>query len=244
MKKFIVVLIAQLLFILLLTTAETASATGAALKIDSVEFAGNNIEILGKQFDTAPVTVDLDGVGGLTILSVSNSMIEAVLPPGLEGVYELSVSTGNGNKHNDDYLLELGGTMSVVCLDWYLTAGHEEHIHVEAFVQDQDGNAVVGAAVTLRNTVDTGEELREWQLKTSTTFDYLGYNHGESCPLSVAKASGASGQFCCIGLGAQEPFCPTGLYQSEVLSVEPPAGSNMVWDGVTPTNGRDFISTH
>jgi hypothetical protein len=244
MKKFIVVLIAPLLFTLLLTTAESVFATGAALKIDSVHFAGDKIEILGKQFDTALVTVELEGSGELTVVSVTNSMIEAELPPGLVGVYELSVSTGNGNKQNDDYLLELGGTMTVVCLDWYLTAGHEEHIHVEAFVQDQDGNAVVGAAVTLRNTVDTGEELREWQLKTSTTFDYLGYNHGASCPLSEAKASGASGQFCCIGLGAQEPFCPTGHYQSEVLSVEPPEGSNIAWDGVTPDNGRHFISAH
>jgi len=130
--------------------------------------------------------------------------------------------------------------MSILCLDWYLTAGHEEHIHVEGFVQDQDGNPVIGAAVTLRNTVDTGDEVREWLLKTSTTFKYAGYNHGESCPLSVAKESGATGQFCCIGLGAHEPFCPAGLYESQALSVQPPAGSNAVWDGVTPENGRVF----
>ncbi len=130
--------------------------------------------------------------------------------------------------------------MSIVCLDWYLTAAHEEHIHVEGFVQDQDGNPVIGAAVTLSNTVDTGTEVREWQLKTSVTFKYAGYNHGESCPLSLAKESGETGKFCCIGLGPGEPFCPSGLYESQVLSVHPPSGSNAVWDGVTPDNGREF----
>lgn len=225
----------------LLASAQVALATGAALKIDGVEFAGSNIEILGKQFDTNTPIVNIAGLGDLTVLSFDNTMIEAVLPAGLDGIYLLSVSTGNGNKQNAEFVLKLGGTMHIVCLDWYLTAGHGEHIHVEGFVQDENGDPVIGAAVTLRNTVDTGDEVREWQLKTSTTFKYAGYNHGESCPLSVAKESGATGQFCCIGLGAHEPFCPSGDYESMVLSVQPPAGSNAVWDGVTPENGREFV---
>jgi hypothetical protein len=215
-------------------------ANPAAMKIDDVQFAGSHMEILGKQFDTGPLTVNIAGVGELTVLSTTNATIEAVLPSGLSGTYLLAVSTGTGNKQNAEFVLHLGGTMSLICLDWYLTAGHEEHIHVEGFVQDQDGNPVVGAAVTLRNTVDTGDEVREWLVKSSTTFKYAGYNHGESCPIEVAKASGATGQFCCIGLGAQEPFCPAGLYESQALSVQPPPGSNAVWDGVTPENGRVF----
>jgi hypothetical protein len=235
--------IASALFIsaVLLVGAQAAFATVAALKIDAVEFAGNNIEILGKQFDTAPVTVSIAGYGALTLLSVTNTVIEAELPSLPDGSYLLSVSTGTGNKQNADTVLKLGGTMSIVCLDWYVTAGHEEHIHVEGYVQDENGDPVIGAAVTLRNTVDTGTEVREWQLKTSTTFKYAGYNHGESCPLPVAKESGATGQFCCIGLGAHEPFCPTGRYESQALSVQPPSGSNAVWDGVTPDNFRDFV---
>jgi len=228
------------IFIALLATTP-ALATGAAMKIDNVQFAGNRMEILGKQFDSGPLSVSIAGVGELHVFSSTDTMIEARLPAGLEGSYLLSVSTGKTNKQNADFLLHLGGTMHIVCLDWYLTAGHEEHIHVEGFVQDQDGNPVIGATVTLRNTVDTGDEVREWQLKSSTTFKYAGYNHGESCPIDVAKASGATGQFCCIGLGAQEPFCPSGYYESMALSVQPPAGSNAVWDGVTPSNGRDFI---
>ena len=99
--------------------------------------------------------------------------------------------------------------------------------------------------MTLRNTVDTGTEVREWQLKTSVTFKYAGYSHGESCePDGIERESGATGQFCCIGLGPQEPFCPSGFYQADVLSVEPPAGSNAVWDGVIPENGRQFIMDH
>jgi hypothetical protein len=226
-----------------LFAAAPVLANPAAMKIDDVQFAGSHMEILGKQFDTGPLSVSIAGVGDLTVTGSTNAMIEAVLPPGLKGTYLLSVSTGQANKQNAEFVLKLGGTMSIVCLDWYLTAGHEEHIHVEGFVQDEDGNPVIGAAVTLSNTVDTGDEVREWLLKTSTTFKYAGYNHGESCPLSLAKASGATGQFCCIGLGAQEPFCPSGLYQAEALSVQPPMGSNAVWDGVTPDNGRDFILT-
>jgi hypothetical protein len=229
-----------LVMLIALVAAGPALANVAATKIDDVQFAGSHMEILGKQFDTGPLSVSIAGVGELEVLSSTNTMIEAILPADLEGTHLLRVSTGNGNKQNAEFVLRLGGTMSIVCLDWYLTAGHEEHIHVEGFVQDQDGNPVIGAAVTLRNTVDTGEEVREWQLKSSTTFKYAGYNHGESCPRSVAKESGATGQFCCIGLGAQEPFCPSGLYQSEALSVQPPPGSNAVWDGVTPANGRPF----
>ena len=122
--------------------------------------------------------------------------------------------------------------MSVVCLDWYETGGSGDHIHVEAFVQDQGGNRVVGAMVTLENTVDGVV----YQLMTSTTNKYKGYNHGESCPLSVAQASGATGQYCCVGSS-----CASGLYESLVLAVDPPAGSNLVWDGATPPNGYNFL---
>jgi hypothetical protein len=229
-----------LLSIALVAIATPAFASVAALKIEAVEFAGSAIIILGKQFDTGPLNVSIEGVGQLTVLSSDAVRIEAVLPSGLDGDYTLSVSTGAGNKKNFDYALNLGGTISIMCIDWYLTAGHDDHIHAEVFLQDQNGDPVIGAAVTMRNTVDTGAEVIEWQLKSSTTVSYKGYNHGESCPLSVAKASGATGQYCCIGLGAQEPFCPSGYFSGEVLDVQPGAGSNAVWDGVYPENGRTF----
>jgi len=245
MKKAAVVLHVLLFSIFLLATAQSALANVAALKIDVVEFAGPNIEILGKQFDTnapTPPSVEIAGYGPLIVNSFTNSMIEAQLPALPDGSYLLSVSTGNGKKQNAETVLKLGGTMTIVCVDWYLTAGHDDHIHAEAFLQDENGDPVIGAAVTMRNTVDTGSEVREWLLKTSVTFKYAGYNHGESCsPAGIERESGATGQFCCIGLGAHEPFCPSGRYESEVLSVQPPAGSNAVWNGSTPDNFRDFV---
>ena len=134
----------------------------------------------------------------------------------------------------------MGGTLSVVCLDWYLTTGVDQHIHVEGFVQDENGDPVIGAAVTLENTVDDAV----YQIYNTTTFKYAGYNHGESCPIEVAKASGATGQACCIGSATDPPddssSCFPGLYEALVLSVQPPAGSDRRWDGVTPPNSRQF----
>jgi hypothetical protein len=241
MKKFLLLAKTLVMSIALVAIALPAFATVAALKIEAVEFAGSTMVILGKQFNTGPLIVSIDGgVGELNATLVDEFTIEADLPGGLEGNFTLSVSTGVGNKKNFDFPLALGGTISIVCIDWYLTAGHDNHIHAEAFLQDQNGDPYIGAAVTMRNTVDTGDEVREWQLKTSTTFKYAGYNHGESCPISLAKESGATGQFCCVGLGAHEPFCPTGDYEAEVLSVQPGTGSNAVWDGNFPTNKTFF----
>jgi hypothetical protein len=245
MRKTVVLAKSLLLSVALVAVASSAFANVAAMKIDGVEFAanGSTMTILGKQFDTGPLNVSIEGVGQLTVLSSGNATIETVFPSGLVGDYTLSVSTGAGNKKNADFeLVNLAGTMHIVCIDWYLTAGHDDHIHAEAFLQDQYGNPVIGAAVEMSNTVDTGTEVREWLRKSSTTFKYAGYNHGESCqPNGIERDSGATGQFCCIGLGAHEPFCPSGWFEADVISVLPPAGSNATWDGVTPANGREFV---
>jgi hypothetical protein len=219
----------------------------AALAIDAVQFAdlqGNqkNIEILGGGFGNGafPV-VSLDGEIELEVLEASDSEISAKIPAHvLDGDYSLVVSTGSAGKQNDAMPIHLGGTLSVICLDWYLTTGPDHHIHVEGYVQDENGDPVIGAALTLENTVD-GEI---YQVYNTTTFKYAGYNHGESCPIEVAKASGASGQACCIG-GATDPpddsrSCAPGVYEALVLSLQPPAGSDRKWDGITPPNGRQF----
>jgi hypothetical protein len=71
-----------------------------------------------------------------------------------------------------------------------------------------------------------------------------GDNHGESCPIEVAQASGATGQACCIGNATDPPIdsrsCETGFYEAVVLSVNPPPGSDRQWDNITPPNGRQF----
>lgn len=247
MRKTVALTNVLIVFVTLLVTAQTVIASKAALKIEAVEFSGQKgltLVILGKQFlkrDGSSPSVSIKSVGELRVVNASDEEIVAKIPSGLEGSYTLTVTTGAGKKDSFDYPLALGGTISVVCIDWYLTAGHDNHIHAEAFLQDQYGNPVIGATVEIRNTVDTGTEIREWLLLTSTTGPYRGYNHGASCPLSVAKESGASDQHCCIGLGAQEPFCPSGYYQGEVLNVRPAPGSNAKWDGKTPWNGREFV---
>jgi hypothetical protein len=202
------------------------------------------IEILGGGFDNAAFpSVTLDGEIALAVLDASNTMISANIPPNApDGDYALMISTGDLSKQNASTPIHLGGWLSVVCLDWYLTTGTDNHVHVEGFVQDENGDPVEGARVTLDNTVD-GEN---YQIYNSTTFMYAGYNHGDSCPIEVAKASGATGQACCIGAAVDEGGdtgsrnCPTGLYESLVLSVQAPAGSDRKWDGVTPANSFQF----
>ncbi len=239
MRKAISLTNALIFSITLLVTAQIAVASPSALQIDAVKFVGSKLVILGEQFDNGdPPIVSIEGIGELHVVSADAVRIKANLPHGLEGDYTLTVSTGAGKKKNDDYALTFGGKISVVCIDWYLTAGHENHIHAEAYLQYDNGDPVIGATVEMRTTVDTAVsgDKQEWLKMSSSTGPYRGYNHGESCPLSVAKKSGATDQYCCIGLGAQEPFCPTGDYEAEVLSVQPPAGSSAVWDGKFPRN--------
>ena len=237
-----------------LTHAHSAAAMGgkggkAAVVIDSVQFSDlkggkTNIEILGGGFSNAgfPV-VSLDGVIELDVLDATTTEISVNVPANIpDGDYSLMVSTGSLSKQNASIPIHLGGTLSVVCLDWYITTGTENHVHVEGYVQDENGDAVSGALVTLENTVD-GEV---YQIYNSTTFKYAGYNHGESCPIELAMASGTTGQACCIGAAVDEGgdtgarSCQAGLYESLVLSVQAPPGSDRKWDGNTPNNEIQF----
>ncbi len=230
--------------------AKGGKGSGAAVVIDSVQFfdlpgGKKNIEILGGGLSGnggLPV-VTLDGVIELEVLDATTTEISANVPRNTpDGDYSLMISTGSQTKQNAEIPIHLGGTLSVVCLDWYITTGTEIHVHVEGYVQDENGDAVSGALVTLENTVD-GEV---YQIYNSTTFKYAGYNHGESCPIELAMASGPTGQACCIGAAVDEGGdtgarnCPTGLYESLVLSVQAPPGSDRKWDGNTPDNEIQF----
>lgn len=236
--------------LMIMQQAEAAKPGGkgkqAPMFISGVNFlelgAKTRLEISGVSFDNGafPV-VSLDGAGELMVVSATATLIEAdILPKVPDGDYTLRVSIGSLSKQNAALDLHFGGSMSIVCLDWYLTTGNGQHVHVEAFVQDEAGNPVIGAIVTMENTRDDGAGSAPvvYQTKSSTTFKYAGYNHGESCPIEVAKASGATGQYCCVG---NEDFCPAGRYEALVLSVEAPVGSDRKWDGVTPPNSIDFL---
>lgn len=236
----------------LLMFADSAMASGkggnAALVIDSVQFhdlqgGKKNVEILGGGFNngTSPV-VTLDGEIELNVLEATATAISANIPPSTQdGDYVLTASTGGTKKQNAEFDIHLGGTISIVCIDWYLTTGPDNHIHVEGFLQDENGDPVIGAAVNWESFVDG----KKWYDYSTTTFKYAGYNHGESCPISVARASGATGQNCCIGNATDPPddsrSCESGWYEVDVISVQAPPGSDRRWDGITPTNGREFV---
>ncbi len=243
------ILAAALLLLAHSAAAMGGKGGGAAVVIDSVQFfdlpgGKKNIEILGGGFTSNggfPV-VTLDGMIELDVLEASISEISVNVPKNTpDGDYSLMVSTGSLSKQNDAIDIHLGGTISIVCIDWYLTTGPDNHIHAEGFLQDENGDPVIGAAVHWESFVD-GEI---WYDYNTTTFKYAGYNHGESCPIEVAMASGATGQNCCIG-GATEPpddsrSCPSGFYEVGVISVQAPPGSDRRWDGVTPANGVEFV---
>jgi hypothetical protein len=236
--------------LLMLVDSALASGKGgdAAVVIDSVQFndlqgGKTNIEILGGGFDNGvfPV-VTLDGEIELNVLEATNTAISANVPPNTsDGDYSLIVTTGGSKKQSAAFGIHLGGTISIVCIDWYLTTGPDNHIHAEGFLQDENGDPVIGAAVNWEAFVDD----KKWYDYSTTTFKYAGYNHGESCPIEVAKASAATGQNCCIGNATDPPddsrSCEPGYYQVDVISVEAPPGSNRKWDGVTPANGREFV---
>jgi len=245
---------AGLMAALLLMPAHSALAKGgkgggAALVIDSVQFADlpggkKNIEVLGGGLTggSGLPLVTLDGVIELEVLEASNTSLSVNVPKNTpDGDYSLMVSTGSTSKQNDAIDIHLGGTISIVCIDWYLTTGPDNHIHVEGFLQDENGDPVIGAAVHWESFVD--EEI--WYDYSTTTFKYAGYNHGESCPIEVAQASGATGQNCCIGSATDPPedsrSCKAGFYHVEVISIQAPPGSDRRWDGITPLNGREFV---
>jgi hypothetical protein len=50
-------------------------------------------------------------------------------------------------------------TMSVTCIDWFLSGGHQDHIHVELYLEDAFGDPVVGSTVRF----ETWDDLRrQW----------------------------------------------------------------------------------
>jgi len=244
---FTTVLAASVLLLAHSAAAMGGKGGGAAVVIDSVQFfdlpgGKKNIEILGGGFTNGafPV-VTLDGAIELNVLEYTTTSLSANIPANTgDGDYLLMISTGSFSKNHANTPIHLGGTISIVCIDWYLTTGPDNHIHAEGFLQDENGDPVIGAAVHWESFVDDVQ----WYDYNTTTFKYAGYNHGESCPISVARASGATGQNCCIGSATDPPddsrSCATGWYEVDVISVTPPAGSDRRWDGITPENGRFF----
>jgi hypothetical protein len=193
-----------------------------------------NAEISGGGFTNgANPVVTLDGVIPLTVRSVTSSMINATIPAGVAGGnYSLTVSTGAPAKNNAATDVRLGGVMSVACIDWFRSGPQDEHVHTEVHVEDENGDAVIGATVTWTAENESGI----YQTNVSAALDNDGHANGAGC---VDPAdSGVTDWFCCIGAGKWgndgppgKRACDPGTYTATIDSVERPPFTNMKWDG-------------
>jgi len=236
--------------IALLMIAETAmSANGnggkgekAAVAIDTVllidpAVAGDDIvaEIAGGGFLNGEfVEVTLDGVSLSTVV-VSGQMLMSDIPGGTpDGDHTLMVRVGDANKQSVSVTIRLGGVMSVSCISWFKTGPANEHVHTEVHVEDENGEAVIGATVEWTAENDT---VGIYQTNVSPTGDIDGHGNGANCENEIS-GSGVTGWFCCIGAGkwdAETPpgkrACNEGLYTAKIVGVTAPAFTNMTWDG-------------
>ena len=141
--------------------------------------------------------------------------------------------------------------MSVTCIDWFLSGRHQDHIHVELYVEDSFGDPVMGATVTFETSYDTHDGSGPLVYATSTgeTRDRPGKNRGRGCA-DPKPISGSTGWYWCSGAAkwsGEEPpgkrACPCGFFSVKVLRVDPPPGTNLAWDGITPPKGREFSAS-
>jgi hypothetical protein len=119
-----------------------------------------------------------------------------------------------------------GGTLTVPCIEWAATGGRNQHIHVQAFVADQEGNPVLDAVVSMRAMKDGVE----YNIVGGPTEDYSGLDGGVGCP-DGPPGSGVTRDFCVNK-------ADDGYYDVVVLSV---SKDGYDWDGATPANGYDHI---
>jgi hypothetical protein len=223
----------------------SAFANEAPMRITDVRFTDLNdptqIEIVGTQFDNGEELTVTFGGGSIdaSLSGSTGTLVRAEIPANTpDGDYTITVSTGPGAKQNAEHGLTVAPLveMSVTCIDWFITAGHGEHIHNELHVEDEFGDAVLGATVTYTNAWN-GDVF---QTNVSATTKTAGHNRGEGC--SEPTGDGVTGWFCCIGAGKFDAggevpgkrSCPAGEYTAAIVSVEPPPGTTLVWDGESP----------
>jgi hypothetical protein len=244
----------------MLLIAQTAAADsngkggkggGAAVGIDTILLIdvppqGGEIlaQISGGGFvgGADPVEVTLDGGAPLVLLpGVTAEMLIATIPAGTaDGDHEVTVSTGDGNKENASATIRLGGEMVVRCISWFVSGPADEHVHTEVHVEDENGDAVIGATVTWEAENPSGVV---YQTNISGTNPNDGHAHGENCTNGEVSGSGVTDWFCCIGAGkfdADGPpgkrACEAGTYSARILSVDAPLFTNMIWDETNPEN--------
>jgi hypothetical protein len=231
-----------------LMLAQSAAAMGgkgpgAAVVIGSVLLINPNVpadkfitaEIVGGGFLGGNfVEVTLDGGNPLALGDVSETMLIAKIPKKTpDGDYTLTVRTGDQSKQTASTTIGLGGEMIVSCISWFRSGPADEHVHTEIHVEDENGDAVIGAIVTWTSENDT---VGVYQTNTSATRDVDGHaKELLTCPGEVS-GSGVTDWFCCIGAGdfdgdiPGKRACDPGLYTSVILNVAAPPQTNMVWN--------------
>jgi len=215
---------------------------GAALGIDSVLLINPNVP--GDKFITAEIVgggflggnfleVTLNG-DALVVTEASETTLIAKIPEMTpDGDYTLTVRTGDQSKQTASTTIGLGGEMIVSCISWFISGPADEHVHTEIHVEDENGDAVIGAIVTWTSENDT---VGVYQTNVSATFDNDGHaKELLTCPGEVS-GSGVTDWFCCIGAGKWDGgipgkrACDEGLYTSVILDVAAPPQTNMVWN--------------
>jgi hypothetical protein len=245
----IVILASTISVLMIVQTAAAAGkggkGPGAAVGIDIIRLIdpapqGGEIlaEISGGGFlggDGGFVEVTLDGVP-IPHAVLGAGMLEATIPGGTaEGDHEIMVRTGDDNKNSASATIRLGGTMTVSCITCFVSGPADEHVHTEVHVEDENGDAVIGATVTWTAGNDT---VGEYQENVSLTHDNDGHAAGENCDDPVS-GSGVTDWFCCIGAGKWDGevppgrrACAPGEYTARIVSVTAPLFTNMFWDEV------------
>jgi hypothetical protein len=252
LRSTLTLLLSVAIVLLMAQTAAAAPGKGgvgkdAAVKINVIRLIdsppqGGEIlaEISGGGFLAGDfLKVTLDGNPLVVEAGASEDMLVATIS-GVTSADDddhlIVVTTGGDNKQSDSATIRLGGTMSVSCISWFVSGPADEHVHTEVHVEDENGEAVIGASVTWTAGNDT---VGEYQENTSLTNDIDGHA-GEllTCPDGVS-GSGVTDWFCCIGAGkwdGETPpgrrACAPGEYTATIVNVAAPLFTNMFWDEV------------
>ncbi len=183
------------------------------------------------------VEVILDDVTSLRVTVHSAELLSAKIPGGTsDGDHTITVRTGDDNKQTASATIRLGGEMTVSCISFFVSGPEDEHVHTEVHVEDENGDAVLGATVTWTAGNDT---VGDYQENTSLTHDNDGHaTELLTCPGGVS-GSGVTDWFCCIGAGKWDSdgppgrrACAAGEYTARIVDVVSPLFTNMTWDGV------------
>ncbi len=190
------------------------------------------------------VEVILDDVTSLRVTVHSAELLSAKIPGGTsDGDHTITVRTGEDNKQTASATIRLGGEMTVSCISWFVSGPEDEHVHTEVHVEDENGEAVIGAQVTWTAGNDT---VGDYQENTSLTHDNDGHaTELLTCPVDpvsgepLVSGSGVTDWFCCIGAGKWDSdgppgkrACAAGEYTARIVDVVRPLFTNMTWDGV------------